>query len=268
MSYSIDSLYIYPIKSLQGIRINRGLLVNEGLQYDRQWMLVDQHKQFLSQRKIAHMATLKTAIHNDTLVVSNAQGDSITLQLNARHAGNISVTVWHDTVMAYAENDSVNEWFSEQLGTPCKLVRLADNEQRLIDPDYAKAQEVVSFSDGFPLLIVAASNIDLLNSKLDMPVNMDRFRPNIVIDGLPPHGEDQIESIIINDIQIDLVKPCSRCSIPSIHQTSGIKRPDILRALLPYRQIGKKIYFGMNGIHKKCGLINTSDKIQIIFKQG
>jgi len=264
MPYSVKSIFIYPIKSLQGIELEKSELVDYGLKYDRQWMLVNSDNQFLSQREITKLATFKTKIKGDILTVTAPNKDTIQLNLNSHSKANISVTVWEDTVLASKEPEKINSWFSEQLGMSCTLVKLALNQKRLVDNDFAQLQEAVGFADGFPLLIVAQKNIELLNAKLDSAIDMNRFRPNIVIDGLEAHEEDKLHSLIINNIEIKLVKPCSRCVIPAIDQLTGIKRPDILRALMGYREMNKKIYFGMNALHQSHGTIEVSQTVQVI----
>ncbi len=263
MNYTVKSLHIYPIKSLQGIELSSVELTDTGFKYDRQWMLVDDNNTFITQRSYPKMARFKTAIVNDTLRVSMG-GSSIDLDLNKQSESNIEVTIWLDTVQACLEDENINNWFSQQLDMPCKLVKLALNKKRSVDNTFAKNQETVGFADAFPLLVVAHNNIELLNSKLNEPAEMNRFRANIVIDGLAPHEEDKIQSIIINDININLVKPCDRCTVPSVNQQTGEKRPDILRALIKYRQFNKKIYFGMNGIHQQNGIIEKGHFVKVI----
>ncbi len=263
MSYRVKSLHIYPIKSLQGISITSAQLCDYGFEYDRQWMLIDTEHTFISQRTVPLMATLKTEINGNSLIVSN-KDSSITLDLNKQSESNIEVTIWRDTVQASTEAEEINEWFSQQLNTPCQLVKLAIDQKRLVDPTFAHSKETVGFADAYPLLIVAQSNIDLLNSKLEQPIDMNRFRPNIVIDGLSAHEEDKLHSIIINDIEIKLVKPCDRCTVPAVDQETGVKRPDVLRMLLTYRQFNKLIYFGMNGLHQSLGIIETGQIIKVI----
>lgn len=264
MNYSVKSLHIYPIKSLQGIQLNTVTLVDYGFQYDRQWMLVDTENKFISQRTVPNMITLKPQISGDKLLVHGQNNQSIQLDLNNRSNSNIEVSIWKDTVHASLEDQNINDWFSQQLGITCKLVKLATKQDRFVDDNFAKNKETVGFADGFPLLVVSHSNIELLNSKLDTPVDMNRFRPNIVIDGLAAHEEDKLQSIIINNIEIKLVKPCERCQVPSIDQQTGEKRGDILRSLIKYRQFNKRIYFGMNGLHQSNGVIQVGQAIQVI----
>ena len=263
MSYCVKSLHIYPIKSLQGINLTSASLVKHGFQYDRQWMLVDSDHLFMSQRTVPLMATLNTKIDHNSLVVS-AKASQIKIDLNKELPNNIKVTVWNDTLQVNVESDEINHWFSQQLGQPCKLVKLAKNQLRQVDTTFAHNNESVGFADAFPLLVISQSSIELLNSKLDSPVDINRFRPNIVIDGLSPHEEDKLSSLIINGIEIKLVKPCDRCTIPSVDQITGEKRGDVLRALTRYRLFSKNIYFGMNGLHQSHGTISVGQIVQVI----
>lgn len=263
MSYHVKSLHIYPIKSLQGINLTSARLVEYGFQYDRQWMLVDVDNQFITQRTMPIMATLNTKIEHNLLIVST-KDSQIEINLNKESPSNIEVTVWNDSVQACTESDEINHWFSQQLGMPCQLVKLTKNNLRQVDTVFAHNNESVGFADAFPLLVVSQSNIELLNSKLDNPIDMNRFRPNIVIAGLTPHEEDKLSSLIINDIEIKLVKPCDRCTVPSVDQKTGQKRGDVLRALIKYRQFNKNIYFGMNGLHQSQGTISINQTIQVI----
>jgi len=263
MSYHVKSLHIYPIKSLQGINLTSAKLVEYGFQYDRQWMLVDADNQFITQRTLPLMATLSTKIEHNLLVVYT-QKSQIKIDLNKDLSPDIEVTVWNDTVQACTESDEINHWFSQQLGIPCQLVKLAKDNLRQVDTVFAHNNESVGFADAFPLLVVSQSSIELLNSKLDNPIDMNRFRPNIVIAGLTPHEEDKLSSLIINGIEIKLVKPCDRCTVPSVDQKTGEKRGDVLRALIKYRQFNKNIYFGMNGLQQSIGTISVDQIVQVI----
>lgn len=264
MNYSVKSLHIYPIKSLPGIELQTAQLLDYGFQYDRQWMLVDANHQFISQRTVPKMAKLKTHINGNKLIVSTKDNLSIELDLNRQADGDIEVTIWNDTVQASVEEQSINDWFSQQLELPCQLVKLANKQNRYVDKTFANNKETVGFADAFPLLVVSQSNIELLNSKLDTPIDMNRFRPNIVVDGLSAHEEDKLQSIVINNIDIKLVKPCERCQIPSIDQQTGEKRGDVLRALLKYRRFNNLIYFGMNGLHQANGIIKAGQTVNVI----
>lgn len=264
MNYSVKSLHIYPIKSLQGLQLGSAQLVDYGFQYDRQWMLVDSNNTFISQRTVPKMATLKTKISADKLLVMGNNNASIELDLNRRSDSDIAVIIWRDTVQASVEKKTVNAWFSRQLGVACKLVKLAKKQARYVDKNFATHQETVAFADAYPLLVISQGSFELLNSKLDPPIDINRFRANIVIDGLKPHAEDKARSIIINATEIKLVKPCARCQVPSIDQKTGEKRADVLRALVKYRQFNKLIYFGMNGLHQSNGMIQKGQAVRLI----
>lgn len=248
---------------MQGINLDQATLVDTGFKHDREWMLVDNKNKFLSQRELPKMALIKTQIKDDYLILSNPMGDSIKVPLKASNQNEIKVKVWSDNVWANEADASINQWLSAEFKRPCKLVQLNQNTQRKVDPNFAKYNQLVGFADGFPLLIVSESSIDLLNSKLETPVEMNRFRPNIVIEGFKAHQEDSLTHIQINGIEFNLAKPCSRCSIPSINQNNADRHPTLLRTLTRYRKQGNEILFGMNALHSKLGIIKAGDTIKI-----
>lgn len=247
---------------MQGIELKEAQLCDYGLRYDRQWMLVDENNQFLSQRKLPHMAQFKTSITGSKLIVSHLN-ESIELDLTQISNADCEVTIWGDTVKASLESDTVNTWFSQQLMQPCKLVKLAKDQQRKVDSNYAKNNENVGFADGFPLLVLSYESINLLNSKLSESININRFRPNIIINGLAAHEEDNIKAIQIGNITIQLAKPCSRCVIPSIDQTTGEKNKGVLPALVKYRKKDNQVFFGMNGLHQSLGKLKQNAPVTI-----
>ncbi len=270
MSAFIQSLYIYPIKSCQGISYDRLELVKTGFKYDRHWMLVDKNGHFLSQRQHPDMARIKTSITTDSLVVSNS---SISTQLEIplsttefASGKNITVKIWNDHCSASLVSADASLWFSNFLGIDCDLVYLADSEQRLVDPDYASKKEQLGFADGFPLLIMSRSTIDLLNDKLTEKVNINRFRANIIIDGCDAHAEDLWSKITVNHIDILLAKPCSRCVIPRIDQQSAEKHTSLLKTLASYRRMNGKVYVGQNGLHQSNGLISVGLPVSVQLK--
>jgi len=134
----------------------------------------------------------------------------------------------------------------------------------LVDTDYAQNQQTVSFADGFPSLITSQASLDDFNQKLNMPISMVNFRPNIVIDGCQAYAEDQWRELRINGIQFSLVKPCSRCVIPSINPVTAAKQNEVLHALNQHRRRDNATYFGQNALHDKPGVIKVGDELEII----
>jgi len=263
----IHSLHIYPIKSCQGIDLNSVELTDTGFKYDRHWMLVDKQGGFLSQRQFPAMAKIKTAVTDNSLVISSDGVVSpleIPLQSNSHEK--ISVNIWNDQCSATIVSSEASLWFSEFLEIPCDLVFLADSEHRLVDPDFAKNKQRVGFADGFPLLILSRATTDLLSDKLAEKVNINRFRANIIIDDCEAHEEDSWSKISVNSIDILFAKPCSRCVIPSINQQSAEKHTSLLKTLSSYRRRDGKVFVGQNGLHQSNGVLSVGMPVLVTKK--
>jgi uncharacterized protein len=266
---TISDLYIYPIKSLAGISKETVEITSTGLKHDRRWMLVDDNNMFLSQRTHPMMALLQPTETADGIVVThkNNPTQSIAIPFHNEGKNTIQVSVWDDICEAVEVSTLCNKWFSEMLQTNCKLVYMPDDTKRLVDKRYANNNEVTSFSDGYPILMIGQASLDHLNAKLDEPIPMNRFRPNIVFIGGHAHIEDEIELFTVDDIHFLGVKPCSRCVMTTINQQNIEKGKEPLKTLATYRTKNSKIYFGQNILHQQNGSIAIGKKIQIITKK-
>lgn len=265
----ISELYIYPVKSLGGISVTDAALTDRGFKYDRRWMLVDAQNRFLSQREVTAMALLQTRITEEGIVVKDKRepGKEICIPFSITATATIKVQVWDDSCDAVLVNEELDAWFSEALQINCRLVYMPDESEWKVDKNYAAADEVTSFSDGYPILIIGQSSLDDLNARLNEKVTMDRFRPNIVFTGGDPYEEDCMEVFKINDIFFYGVKRCSRCVVTTIEQSSAVKGKEPLRTLAAYRQENNKIYFGQNIIYKGTGSVHLGDALVILKKK-
>ena len=121
-------------------------------------------------------------------------------------------------MLAAATGPEDSAWFSAYLGRPVRLVYLDDPTRRAVDPQYGKDGDVVSFADGYPLLLTSTASLDELGRWLSedgaQPVPMTRFRPNAVVTGAPPWAEDHWHRIRIRTVEFRVVKPCGRWSSP------------------------------------------------------
>lgn len=270
--YTISQLFIYPVKSLGGIEVTEAQLTDRGLQYDRRWMLVDNNNQFLTQREHPVMCLLQTAIEEDKLIVyyKNNPEDKVHVLLQPLPTKKtVQVQVWDDECAAWFVSDEADEWCSNKLSMPCRLVYMPENEKRKVDARYATGEDITSFSDGYPLLMIGQASLDDLNSRLLEPLPMDRFRPNIVFNGGQPYDEDIMSHVRVNEIDLYGVKLCARCTITTINQTNGIKAKEPLLTLAGYRMKNNKIYFGQNVLLQQTGYLKTGDAIEVIqMKQG
>lgn len=268
---TISEIWIYPIKSLAGIRLKKTIVKQKGLQYDRRWMLVDTEGRFLTQREHPKMALFSVAITNGHLVISSqlkgtdAVAQFIKLDLNTEVSGNfLKVNIWDDDVEAVEVNPEYSAWFSKQLNIECRLVFFPEENRRDADPDYAKNKEQVSLADGYPFLIIGQSSLDELNKKLNEPVSIRRFRPNFVFTEGLPHEEDSWRNFTIGSVSFEGVKPCSRCVLITVNPETGETGAEPLKQLSTYRKKNSKVYFGENLLARSYGEVNEGDVIEII----
>lgn len=261
----ISQLNIYPVKSLGGISKQTVQLCNTGFEYDRRWMLVDENNLFLSQRTHPQMVLLHTSQNDNGFTVSkyNDENLSIIIPYVTEARKKLKVTVWEDICSAIEVSNEHNEWFSDMLHFKCKLVYMPDDAVRLVDKRYAVNNEITSFSDGYPILMIGEATLEHLNNKLKDGLPMNRFRPNMVFTGGYAHIEDEMEKFSINEINFRGVKPCSRCVMTTINQQNAEKGKEPLTTLSTYRMKDNKIYFGQNVLHQQNGIMNVGDTINI-----
>ena len=262
---TISQLFIYPVKSLGGIAVDQLPITDRGARYDRRWMITDAAGRFLTLREHPEMTRLHTAIDGDALIIHDAHdpADRISTPLHPAPSASVSVQVWDDTVPAWICEKTTSDWLSEKLGQPVVLVYMPDDSRRPVDPAYAPPGSITAFTDGYPLLIIGQSSLDDLNSRLDRPVDMLRFRPNIVFTGGTPFAEDDFTRISIADITMLGVKRCARCVVTTIDPTTGNAGPEPLRTLSTYRRLGNKVDFGMNIVTSGTGILRIGDEIRL-----
>lgn len=268
----ISEINIYPIKSLGGISLNKSVVQEKGLQYDRRWMLVDENGKFFTQREFPKMATFKVSLENEGLRVS-LENENLLIPFEENETANeIQVEVWNSKFTAQTLQNSINQWFSNALETNCRLVRMNQNSNRLVNPVYAvrKFQDKVSFADGYPFMLIGENSLEDLNSRLEKPLLMNRFRPNFVVKNSEAFAEDNWKQIKVGNIAFHIVKPCERCVMTTIDQAKGVsdgKEP--LKTLATYRLVKKdgesKILFGQNLIAEKAGeIVKIGDKVEVL----
>ena len=259
----VTALYIYPVKSLGGFGLNQSIIDNRGLRYDRRWMLADENNIFITQRTSRQLALLQTNIVDDLLIISKKHNpsDSIKIPLDYQYKNRIKVDVWGDICIAETAGDDINEWFSDSLQMKCRLVYMPDDSERKVDNNYAHQGELTAFSDGYPILMLSEETLNDLNSRLSVPVPVDRFRPNIVITGAYPFQEDDMKEFEINGLQFLGVKPCGRCIVTTIDQQQGTLSDEPLRTLSTYRKKDNKVLFGQNVLPKGFGKISVGDEV-------
>ena len=239
------------------------LLEERGIQYDRRWMLVDESGMFLSQRTFPKMALLQVNLTTDGLLVTDKKNSEISISIPFEPKSTLRklVTIWEDTVEAQLVDENISNWFSERLGMSCHLVIMPNSTQRKLKPKYAVNGASVSFADGMPYLIIGQSSLIDLNSKLETPVPMDRFRPNFVFDGGKEFIEDSWKEIQIGDAVFKITKPCARCVMTTVDQDDASKSKEPLRTLASYRTVNGNVMFGQNMLLLSGEKVKIGDQI-------
>lgn len=262
----LTDIRLFPVKSLAGIQVENAQVTPMGLKDDRAMMLVDEQGVFISQRKFPQMALIKTKLEANAVQVSAPDLESLALEASAFSEESLQVTVWGTQCFGYLANDNINQWFSEFLEQPVRLVQYDRQQPRASDPDFSQPGDIVSFADGFPLLVISQASLDDLNSRLQVPVTMTSFRPNIVVDGCDAYAEDDWKKIRVGEVEFEAVKRCSRCVLTTVDPQTGIKREDRepLKTLSGYRRASAGVMFGMNLIPRNEGRIKLSDKVEIL----
>ena len=263
----LSGLYIYPIKSAGGIPVDAWDADERGLRHDRRWMLVDETGLFISQRELPRMALIGVRIERDCLVVDAPDMPPLEVPLDPPTTNSVLARIWDDLVESLAVGDGADRWFSELLGVGCKLVYLPDESVRPVDPDYGRPEDQVGLADAFPFLLISEASLADLNARLERPVPMNRFRPNLVVRGCEPFAEDGWRLVRIGQITLRVVKPCARCTITTVDQTTVAVGKEPLRTLARFRRAGTKVHFGQNLIHDETGTLHLGDPVEIIRTQ-
>jgi len=256
----ISSINIYPIKGMGGISLTQCQTEQQGFQYDRRWMLVTPDGTFISQRTHkalvhCHLSINETHIHVDHL------GNNIDIPLNEVSEEAMEVSVFEHTMIAQIVNKKFDDWFSEQIGTVVRLVKVTAKTNRIKELIKGPKQTKVSFADGYPYLILGTASLEKLNSKLDAPILMNRFRANIIVDTTIAHEEDDWDIITIGAVQMQVIKPSARCEVITINQESGERGKEPLKTLATYRKQEQNVIFGANTISLRDGILRVGDEI-------
>jgi uncharacterized protein YcbX len=252
---SLNALYLFPVKSCAGLAVDQALLIETGFEFDRAWMVVDQQGEFISQRERPRLQLVRPTLNHDDLTL-RAPG-MLALQLSLDSAATACrVRVWDDEVAAYDMGALAAQWIGDFLGQPARLVRFDPEQRRLADRRWTGPLEApTAFVDGFPLLVTSTASLEELNRRLAAPVTIDRFRPNLVLEGLDAHGEDFIDELsfetLAGPVRLKMVKPCTRCSIPDVDPRSAETGHAVNDALASYRadmRMDGGLTFGMNAV--------------------
>lgn len=256
MTVRITGLFSYPIKSGAAVSHAEAEVDDRGLAGDREYMVVDAHGQFLTQREAPPLALVQlqsgqvvTPIGHAPVVPSRA----------------CTVTVWGYTGPAVDCGEQVADLLSAYVGRACRLVHTGADHGRRSDD----GRSAVGFADGYPLLLISEESLTDLNARLSVPLPMDRFRPNIVVAGAAAFAEDEWSSVLLAAIPAEVVKPCLRCAITRVDQATGVRGDgEPLRTLGSFRKVKGGVMFGQNVVHASTGILRVGDPVTVLSRQA
>ena len=277
---TLSKINIFPVKSLDGYSPESAIVEKRGLQYDRRWMITDLDGLFMTMRNNGRMALLKAVIENDFLTIFEKENlkNQVKIPVFSENIkGGVETEIWNDRVISAIVSKEANAFLSDFLNKKCQLVTMPATTERRVDAQYNTGNDILSFADGYPFLIIGEASLQQLNDKIverrttDAPLSMRRFRTNFVFSGGVPFEEDSFKNFKIGDVDFIGVKPCARCVLTTRDPDSGIKGKEPLDTLMTFRQDGTKILFGQNvvwhdGMWQKATLpeVKVGDRILLI----
>src|SRR5688572_29315260 len=297
----VSEVNIYPIKSLKGIGLSESVIEKRGLRHDRRWMLTDPDGMFFTQREVPKMAAITVEVTSDGLQVTGENEGEMTIPFEPDRGSRQNVVVWQSEVDGLVYNGQISEWFSDVLGLKCQLVLMPESSKRSVNEHFDSGGDIVSFADGYPLLLANEASLEELNRRIAAneelpprpaatppkqggeffePIPMNRFRPNVVISEAEPFAEDSWRKLRIGETIFRVPKPCARCVIPTIDQERGEfdgKEPSRTLAIFRRtRQVypdtfekygfqGNEVLFGTNLIPENPGAtIRIDDTVEVL----
>jgi len=262
---TVSSLIYYPIKACRGIEVDSSCVERMGLEHDRRMMVVTPEGEFLTQREVPRLALVTPKLRDGALELSAPNVDSI--QLGIQTSGTPwLVNIWKSKgVHAIDQGEEAAEWFSAWLARSVRLVHVADGYKRLVNEKYViNGDDHTGFADGYPILLASEEGLWDLNSRLESPVPMNRFRPNIVVKGGEAFAEDTWNRIRVGDVELAVVKPCARCEVTTIDKETLARSKDPLKTLGKYRKQKLGAIFGQNVIPLNGGRIELGMTVDVL----
>ena len=272
MSIAIGGLYFYPVKSCRGLSMTEVTVGRMGIEYDRQWMIVDEHGMFVAQRSdgagvgVRSLCLIGTAIGSGTLRLTAPGMPPLDLPLSGNTGASLPVQVWNSHTVGIDQGDGPADWVSTFIARErpgrYRLVRMPDDGGRT-----AKlGTSTLGYADAYPFLILSTASVADLNSRLETPLPMDRFRPNIVLEGCSPYEEDALDSLSFGGIRLDGMTLCLRCPITTTNQMTAERGHEPLRTLATYRRALGGVVFARNYNHAGEGTLRVGDRPEHIVR--
>ena len=262
----VVDIAIFPVKSARGISVAEAEVEPRGLKGDRRWMVVDARGRFVSQREEPRLALLTTAFSASGLRLA-VDGEELEVERPGAGEPRLPVSVW-DSTLVLPEARIASEWLSARFGQALRLVYQPDNARRPTS-DWAEPGDEVSLADGYPLLVATTASLDAVRGEAEASLGMNRFRPNLVIEGAAAWAEDCWARIRVGAAEFDLVKPCPRCTVTTVDPEAGkFEGDEPLSALRRIRMSGDRrvpgVLFGWNAVPRVLATVRLGDEVEVL----
>lgn len=260
--FTLTGLRIYPVKSLGGIELARWPLDPTGLRDDRRWMVVDPDGQFVTQRETPRLALVRPRLEDGGVTLAAAGAGEVWVPRGG--GARERVRVWGDHADAERCTPEADAWLSARVERPLRLVYFPDGAVRPSGTNAAGIEGRVMFADAFPLLLLTEASLEALNRKLETPLPMNRFRPNLVVGGAEGFAEDAWRRISVGPLALELVKDCLRCVTTTVDQETGVAGSEPLRTLARFRRVQRGVRFGRNAVPAGVGALAIGDPVTVL----
>jgi uncharacterized protein YcbX len=269
MGLVLSELRVHPVKSCRGFVVAERELDRFGLALDRAFMVVDEERGlFLTQREEPRLARIVPSIEGTVMTLAADGAASVAVDLARTGGTRIPIEVWRHRGDGVDQGAEAARWLSALLGRPLRLVRIPPDHARRVNPDRVPEAAFTAFSDGYPLLVLTRESLGDLNGRLPAPLPMERFRPNLVIEGAEPYAEDGWRRIRVGPVELEIVKPCDRCGITTVDQALGARDGrEPLRTLNRYRRREGAVFFGQNAVHRGAGKLAAGMPVEVLATQ-
>ncbi|POP53030.1 MOSC domain-containing protein [Zhongshania marina] len=265
MDIRVSSLWRYPVKSMAGASMPSLAVTDWGPNLDRRWMVIDSQKRFITQRQLPRMCRLSASLSDAGIRIQSLDEPSLFIDVpEPMQAPQYEVAVWSDNCAAMDAGDEVATWLSDILGKSLRLCFMAETTHRQVDTQFAELGSRVSFADGFPFLLCSEASLAVLSKALGRGLAVQRFRPNIVVAGSEAFAEDEWRRIRIANIEFDVLKPCSRCAIPTVNLDTAEREADVFKMLRAERSKNGEVYFGQNLVHRGSGELAVGQRVEVL----
>ena len=266
----LASITLYPVKSAAGVDLDASRIEARGLAGDRRWMVVDPEGKCLTGREHPRLVLVRARIGDGGLRLEAPGRPPVTVARTVPGSGRDGahpVTMWNGDTRGVDAGDEAARWFSDLLETPARLVEMTDDCLRPVNPDVARPGDLVSFADGYPVLLIGRASLEELNARLGAPTSMRRFRPNLVVEGAPPFAEDHWWRLRIGEVEFEGAKNCVRCEFPTIDPDTAVKDPrrEPMRTLATFRRRPEGgVFLGQNLIPRTLGTVRAGDPVEVL----